>query len=667
MFLKSSRRLASVIFVVCVSGGIHDAQASVPAASAVTPARPSLNASNFAVSNWPVPNANDLSTKMNALYNRHCGDVDFIQFWRQIATGSGIPLQGCAPPGRELQPRFLGGQGTFPSPIPAAAPAANWELAVINGVSDFLAERAKSELRLWITDNALENLCREKGQAFEYFPATCQLKKMYSYGAPTSEAIYVKSFRSDLTTLPAYLVWKNEGRNNDAAWGYVLTNYYLSLRSHTQNDQSILSLTAGLAQAGIMKDAVKDGGCLRSSPNCSLYWAGTLTEAYLWSRSASSDKERAYRFIAGLFIALDESANKPATNALTTRFLALAATAKDDFGKISDELLVLKDIESQLKAEFARLKVARESKQTDQEQLAIQIKIIELSAKTVAATEPLIKDLGLGDSGSPSIEQAMNRTESIAKIAGYMSVGQYSDAFSELAPVASCLAGKVADDEPICNGWKQIRCGDDNNADSCKSVKQGIATIGQHMPLVIGLADAKTSEDVKHVLDNTASPAGAWRLKQTSDMNSITALVGGKFSSEQLRSTTSGNFSSYTGNAIGVFAPVGIDFTWATSDQRNSYGILLSVIDLGNPVSARLSGNSTSQVVDTTNNAQLRDVLSLGIYAHRNIENSPLVYGIGVSYSPTLRRALTTGGTQSNLSSFQLGVFMAIDITMFPF
>ncbi len=203
-----------------------------------------------------------------------------------------------------------------------------------------------------------------------------------------------------------------------------------------------------------------------------------------------------------------------------------------------------------------------------------------------------------------------------------------------------------------------------------------------YIPVMAELANVKTKEDVKTVLNNVSSPVGAWSMKEKKNVSAIGALVGGQISYEF-------TVDAPDGNAMGIFAPVGLDFTtniipqsyrntrdtsWLTklsngftnwyTNTFGSWGVFTSVIDLGNFASARYTNDDQ---MDTKSDIGWPQVISLGVFPHVNIKKSPIVLGAGVSYAPQLRAIKTDTGDTVNRGCIRIMAFIAVDVTLLPF
>jgi hypothetical protein len=190
----------------------------------------------------------------------------------------------------------------------------------------------------------------------------------------------------------------------------------------------------------------------------------------------------------------------------------------------------------------------------------------------------------------------------------------------------------------------------------------------QYAPVIAEVAGAKSSVEVQKILSDAAAPAGTYREKFRGNTRSISALVGlaaGREWYDTPEGSTSGKF-------YGLFAPIGIHVTTPVPDAGNPWfggaiGAFVSVLDLG-PYAAYRSG---AEGVEKQASVGLKQVLSPGIYFTRNIsvkgwgwfERSPWVMGFGLARTT----ALYENSQGRDVSSTRAQIFFAIDVTLFPF
>lgn len=198
-------------------------------------------------------------------------------------------------------------------------------------------------------------------------------------------------------------------------------------------------------------------------------------------------------------------------------------------------------------------------------------------------------------------------------------------------------------------------------------VEQRKRLLRNTMPLFIEIAQSQDEVDVRAALDKVSSPVGAWRLKRTENIASLGALVGGFRGTEWLKSPQVETTRAHSAIA-GMFAPVGIDFSLPLA-KNSTVGLFVSVIDVGNLVSARLKEDEGKgadvTAIDSEPKVGFAQVYSPGAYLRFGLGETPLVLGWGVSYTPGLRTAQTSAG-EVRLDATRYVVFLAVDITILP-
>ncbi len=110
--------------------------------------------------------------------------------------------------------------------------------------------------------------------------------------------------------------------------------------------------------------------------------------------------------------------------------------------------------------------------------------------------------------------------------------------------------------------------------------------------------------------------------------------------------------------------------TPASRGANGALGVYLSVLDLGPYASYRKSESG----VNSQPNIGFKQLFSPGVYGTWNISvgkktsdwlyQSPFVLGVGWSRTPSLLQSSTTGET---VDSTRWQLFLAIDVTLFPF
>ncbi|MBP9195657.1 MAG: hypothetical protein KBF57_13315 [Saprospiraceae bacterium] len=140
------------------------------------------------------------------------------------------------------------------------------------------------------------------------------------------------------------------------------------------------------------------------------------------------------------------------------------------------------------------------------------------------------------------------------------------------------------------------------------------------------MAEAKTADDVKNILQQFAAASGSWRDKRTAGYNvSIDSYLGG-----------SAYFDGQKSVRYGIYTPVGISVSTSLG-KKWAATLLGSVVDLG-PLTAYRFSNDTSDIAKI----YLKEILAPG--AHFSIlipicDCAPLALNIGYQQYPLLTKA----------------------------
>ncbi|OGW50886.1 MAG: hypothetical protein A2078_10980 [Nitrospirae bacterium GWC2_57_9] len=518
----------------------------------------------------------------------------------------------------------------------ATSTGLSWEAEVILGLSKFISERAEAELTTWFLDNMLEKLCSEHESI--YFPQACLMNKNFSSANIPSRIALVDALRNDLERLPPTILCKiHEVSNKDQARLYYYLAYVLD---QTRKGSPAANVVGGLAENESILAACRADN---QSQLCSLYEAGLFMQAYLNSTQAAEIDWRQFILNTYTKIVKDNVYKEQTRKKYFARIagyelkykqaLVAANGIVDDITAQIKKISELKDDQVDLKRTLL-LQISRHVVEI----VSIQLKLYQL-AETLDATY---------------LDVALDTTAKIA-------AGMYSEALTDIADLLqqrrlrACEAMKqkynLAGD---CGAIKCVKKFCDKK-EECESLLKATAGeyVLQYLPGIAELAAAKSKDEVKTVLGTVASPVGAWKVKKDTSLISFGALVGGQVSREKVSGEQKQGF------VTGLFAPVGLDMTFKTWDG----GVFLSALDLGNLLSARFSNTET---VESKSNVGIEQVISPGIYLHKNSSSSPFVWGIGYSRTPKLRTVELENGEKQERASNRIIVFVSIDVTIFP-
>lgn len=166
------------------------------------------------------------------------------------------------------------------------------------------------------------------------------------------------------------------------------------------------------------------------------------------------------------------------------------------------------------------------------------------------------------------------------------------------------------------------------------------APLRPYVPLISGIASAKTSADYTAVLRAYAAPAGTWRDKRRQPFTvTLNSYLGGAFGIVDDPETTE----------AAVFLPVGVDLAWP------KLRVFVIAADIGNVASLR-SGD-----LEVPEKVGIGEIVSPGIFLHVPIGRSPFVVGVSAMNAPFLVPG--EGGAPSVLKrGLRLSAVVAVDV-----
>jgi hypothetical protein len=206
---------------------------------------------------------------------------------------------------------------------------------------------------------------------------------------------------------------------------------------------------------------------------------------------------------------------------------------------------------------------------------------------------------------------------------------------------------------------------------------RAIADIQQLLALIAQLADSKSADEVNNAITAAAAPPSTYELKYQKSMVTIGAMAGASAGYEILRTDGLG----WSGGAvIGAFAPVGL--TWSV--PFGSYfhgGAMLSVVNLGALISARFAkdvktsgtttAGTTTMTVETQPQVKLANVLAPGLFFSFGLGKSPFVLSLGSQVIPIGREVSTVAPdgttTTSTTPAIQFLGALSVDVPIFVF
>ena len=182
------------------------------------------------------------------------------------------------------------------------------------------------------------------------------------------------------------------------------------------------------------------------------------------------------------------------------------------------------------------------------------------------------------------------------------------------------------------------------------------------------IVQAKTSDDVKTIIESAALPPGSYRTKRESkfdiSLNSFLGFTGGWEYIPAIESD-----KKFDLNNFALSAPVGISVTYGAikkkdSDKKGSaFGAFLSVIDIGAMASFRFADDSSN----VASAVKLQNILAPGVYISYHFRNAPISLLLGGQMGPLLREVSATNFESEDNIYYRIGFSLVVDIPLLNF
>lgn len=481
------------------------------------------------------------------------------------------------------------------------------EERIIDGLTEFVATRAKAEAARYLRKKLKNDLC-EKEDGKLYIPRLCQALDSADYSLFGTTSYLRAAIRADLEQLPDAVLFKMTSSN-----GKLIT-YRIALAAYreTRLGRDALDVIRGISG---LRDEICSG-----------------------IKGVGNNKD------------LCLNASQKLVHA-AQQFRALAETLPSDKTKITAELYPYIAVSTyfRLRKICTNNSLATDLCQQNSEQVAADIRrilaLIENALGTMRAIESATQQARL------DVKQEASTNEE--KIKQRIMALEYA---------LTLLIDTCATEE--CKAIKQIfRFGTaiiEN--DRPRIGVEGLMFIQQHsaqlpdeikkfIPVMTEIANAQSSDEVVAIIEAVALPVGGYEQKAKRDMTTLTAFVGVTGGLEYSQ------FSNHTFS--GVASPIGVHLSTQCESylcKNGSRGLYLSFLDLG-PVLANRSGE---QGVEQTDKLGFSQLLSPGVFGTWSFWDSPFIMGFGMSSTPKILR--TSSGAETSATRLQL--FFAIDVTI---
>lgn len=198
-----------------------------------------------------------------------------------------------------------------------------------------------------------------------------------------------------------------------------------------------------------------------------------------------------------------------------------------------------------------------------------------------------------------------------------------------------------------------------------KFYKTFVKELGFYGGFMVDILAARSSNQIRGILDSYALPAGSYRIKRNApfsiDLNAYPGIYTGlEFSKSLGKDNGAGVF--------GVTAPLGFALSWGQkryskrSKGGQSFSLFVPVIDIGAAFSYRWNNDAEGFPEEI----KWEQVLSPGLYAVWGFRKMPIALSIGAQYTPSLRK-ITVDEVELEGNALRIGVNLAVDIPIFNF
>jgi len=538
----------------------------------------------------------------------------------------------------------------------AGADVRSAEARFVEGLTNFVLDRAKLEAIAYFEERFHASLCEPDPEAarVSYFPAVCDVlanARAAGFSLASASREMRAAARRDLRALPDNALYQQYVRTNSSlfAMSRVWLGLAVRLRANTLPAREVFGALASVSPGACdgPKDDKAVADCNRRLRALAL--VGTLLELGMRVADEGGIEKATLADALLLRHEAQQSAGDVATQAPEYAKKLIEALSALQGIRASVKALAGQASEVEEKIRQARAASGAERKAQLRQVALVLSRFADGVIDVTEASAVALRGCSAGDCGLDGDKLRAMVVESTGVIRSY-----------------SRLARDVLEDR-----WTVVAV-EISQLYLRKASGQGATLVGQYSPVIAELSGAQSSAEVQKILTEAAAPAGSYREKFRGNTRSITAFVGFGYGREYY-STADANGSW---PAHGLFAPVGIHVTTPVKQKRlfgGAVGVYLSVLDLGPYASYRESSSD----IEKQPNVGLRQLVSPGAYLTYNVSwgsvpgttlydwfnKSPWVVGIGVARTPSLLRTTT----DESVTSTRWQVFVAVDVTLFPF
>lgn len=544
--------------------------------------------------------------------------------------------------------------------IPRAAadnqtvPGESFESIAINGLYQFLTERAQLELETYLMEELRKSLC---GTYQPYFPQTCSALGRADSSATILETLTLQELRrpleQDVRSLPACIIHNPKKPSEGSDVGYLLMDVFRQLTSGAQKSGNVFY---GLGRNSLLYAECADpskGNNMPTSRHCRMFEAMTAVASGI---QVAAMKDLTVPKRANAFVSL---------YVYNLAFFTCSASNQSGlpFDSFDD---VTARCNAYLKVRFPPPAGGGSYSVSVAPYLDVADKVFSAVAEMTSMVERIQQtaDLLAKANGNSADDYRAQIASLIADLAQQMASAYSNGMCVVLDPSKTCegqLPEVISVIQPIADGlaaYAQFAAG---------NYAAGVAAMpylreqlkADYLVPAARLAQSKSSEEFSATLKSIASPAGAWRLKKAQTTWSVVSFVGFQAGSERLEGRTTRS----TGTYYGAYIPLGIAWSQPFGSHKGYWGVDLSALDLG----VLASNHPNRNAADAGTKTSISTVLSPGISIYTNPGwFGPVTFGVGYVYrTPGLRTVTGADGQQTKLDSSRIMLTVGVDVTVF--
>lgn len=177
----------------------------------------------------------------------------------------------------------------------------------------------------------------------------------------------------------------------------------------------------------------------------------------------------------------------------------------------------------------------------------------------------------------------------------------------------------------------------------------------EFIKILTDITNAKTSDDIKALLDNYAAPVHSYRVARMYKTSAAFASYPGIYGGLEYNAK-----SKSSAGTFGVTAPIGFSFSRQLKDSASA-SLFISVFDIGAALSYRFNNDTT----DLPSKIYFGQIFSPGIFAIYGFKKSPLALKFGVQYAPLLREIKTDENIYKDAGVWRASLAITVDVPVF--